>query len=457
MAEVFGTVASALAVAELLAKSVSKVKKLWDEVQDVPDEVAWLIEQLGHYKLAVQAVEAAFHRQDGASPNNAAESALQACRVAVGNLGALAVDLQSQITVAKKSKRNIAKLKVSLKKDTIQKHQQRPNFIFNMLSMSVNAQSLFQSTQLVYQNTQIMRERMVHRSSRIFFKSTNQIAVVDESRQFRGRESLSSAASHIALHLIKDNQTVEIAVYEGRLDVVEGLISMGLSLEDPNCVHFDYGSVQLLPNQDEILNLFRLLVSAGHFDECLTGDFTLDYTELNLRVHLWRVHGLAELIIAEKFEKVSEYIGLPIHVKFTVIWSCVDPGTILHYIQTFGITDPLAFRSAATYDTSANLHHFCEAFMEGVTSYQHPDYSQRKIPHMLRSFRWGIWEWDEHEHRCNPTSGPRLERIVFGPKPVDWKLIWDPAVAEYVEEFWDVVENPPLQVPGAWVGDVDDW
>lgn len=62
MAEVFGAVASALAVAELLAKSVSKVKKLWDEVQDVPDEIAWIIEQLDHYKLAVKAVEAAFHR-----------------------------------------------------------------------------------------------------------------------------------------------------------------------------------------------------------------------------------------------------------------------------------------------------------------------------------------------------------------------------------------------------------
>ncbi|KAF6838031.1 hypothetical protein CPLU01_02639 [Colletotrichum plurivorum] len=156
MAGVFGTVASALAVAELLAKSVSKVKKLWDEVQNVPDEVAWLIEQLGHYKLAVEAVEAAFRHQDGVFPNITAESTMRACSVAVDNLEALAVDLQNQILAAKKTRRNITKLKVSLKKDTIQRHQCRLNFIFNMLSMSVNAQSLFQSTQLVCQNTKIM-------------------------------------------------------------------------------------------------------------------------------------------------------------------------------------------------------------------------------------------------------------------------------------------------------------
>ncbi|KAF6842850.1 hypothetical protein CMUS01_02652 [Colletotrichum musicola] len=267
MAEVFGAVASALALAELFAKSVSKVKKLWDEVQDVPDEVAWLLEQLGHYKLA-------------------------ACRVAVENLEALAVDLQSQINVAKKPKRNIAKLKVSLKKDAIQKHQQRLNFIFNMLSMSVNAQSLFQNTQLVNQNTQIIYS---------FIRGLLKAVRMDWHKCWKSQRRHTSRALRRWLEVVQDS---------------------GIDLEE-------YGK---------------------HESDCL-------YTN-----------------------------------------------------------------------------------------------------HVLRRVRWNIWEWDfERERPYDSRSGPRLERIVFGPKPEDWKFVWDPAIEEYVEEFWDMVETPPLQVPGAWVEDVVEW
>jgi hypothetical protein len=47
----------------------------------------------------------------------------------------------------------------------------------------------------------------------------------------------------------------------------------------------------------------------------------------------------------------------------------------------------------------------------------------------------------------------RWKGFKYGPRPQDWDLIWewDPAVEEFVGDFWEWIENTPLSVPGGWV------
>lgn len=59
-------------------------------------------------------------------------------------------------------------------------------------------------------------------------------------------------------------------------------------------------------------------------------------------------------------------------------------------------------------------------------------------------------DWDS---RGSGEGGWKWKGFTYGPRPEDWDLIWewDPRVEDFVRDFWDWVENPPLNIPGAWV------
>ncbi|EXV06041.1 ankyrin repeat protein [Metarhizium robertsii] len=50
-------------------------------------------------------------------------------------------------------------------------------------------------------------------------------------------------------------------------------------------------------------------------------------------------------------------------------------------------------------------------------------------------------------------STPYLVSIKYGPRPEDWDFTWDLLVEEFAGEFWEMLENQPLHIPGAWVDD----
>ncbi|CCF40308.1 hypothetical protein CH063_02321 [Colletotrichum higginsianum] len=91
MAEVFGVVVSALTVAEMAGKfgaSIVKLKKLWDEVQDVPNEIAHLVRQLEILRPVLAEMEAEFsQRTHRVHRDSAANLSMEYCQQAVGGAG----------------------------------------------------------------------------------------------------------------------------------------------------------------------------------------------------------------------------------------------------------------------------------------------------------------------------------------------------------------------------------
>ncbi|KAK1984466.1 hypothetical protein LZ30DRAFT_586093 [Colletotrichum cereale] len=59
--------------------------------------------------------------------------------------------------------------------------------------------------------------------------------------------------------------------------------------------------------------------------------------------------------------------------------------------------------------------------------------------------------WFGNNHHATP--GWKLASFTYGPEPRDWKFTWDLDAWEYAGDFWEQVENPPLNIPGAWVDD----
>ncbi|KAK1977449.1 hypothetical protein LZ30DRAFT_258666 [Colletotrichum cereale] len=140
MAEVFGVVVSALTVAGMVSKfstSIFKLRQLWDEVQDAPEDIRQRIRQLAIVKPMLEEMEAGL-RDDGQHrirDSGAAGLSLEYCRQAADELELLAEDLQGRISRAKRS-RGLVKLKVTLKKDVLKRYHERIQFALQLLALS---------------------------------------------------------------------------------------------------------------------------------------------------------------------------------------------------------------------------------------------------------------------------------------------------------------------------------
>jgi|SRR3569833_52391 len=133
MAELLGTISSAFAVAEVAVRAgstVSKLRSLWDQVKDVPDTIRDLMTEIEILDPVVSDMEREF--LDGAlglSPllfnDTGARLSAGYCQAAVQDLRLLIADLAADIEDSRRRKRVAAKLKVVLKKETLERMQKR--------------------------------------------------------------------------------------------------------------------------------------------------------------------------------------------------------------------------------------------------------------------------------------------------------------------------------------------
>ncbi|RYC87691.1 hypothetical protein BFJ63_vAg9413 [Fusarium oxysporum f. sp. narcissi] len=140
MAEILGLASSIITIVEVAGKlgtNTIRLKRLWDEVQDVPVSIQRCIEQLEILAPAIDEMESEFEKTRNMIQNDAAtKRSLEYSRKAVRTLDTLVRDMEFQISAARTSRRLVAQLKVRIKKDVIEDHKQRLTLALQLLSLS---------------------------------------------------------------------------------------------------------------------------------------------------------------------------------------------------------------------------------------------------------------------------------------------------------------------------------
>lgn len=164
MAEILGTVSSAIAVAEVGLKvggTLLKLRELWTEVQCVPQKIQDIMRQIDIYEPILADIERHLNAYPMTGSDSGTSALLNAsigtktssyCREAFNDLQDLVEDLSRQITSTQRSKRGIGKLKVLLKKDDLKRFQTRLEQAACLLQLAHMSQ---QSAKLDYQSAQI--------------------------------------------------------------------------------------------------------------------------------------------------------------------------------------------------------------------------------------------------------------------------------------------------------------
>ncbi|KAI0025523.1 hypothetical protein F4780DRAFT_338438 [Xylariomycetidae sp. FL0641] len=138
--EVVGVVASGLALIEVVSKigvGTFKLKALWQEIQDAPEEITRLIEEIELIKPIL--VQMASEFQSGEDPNiddGPFHHSIDYCRKAVDALEHMVDDLSRDIDSAKLRKRNWARAKVGLSRETTRKHMDRLHQAMRIFALS---------------------------------------------------------------------------------------------------------------------------------------------------------------------------------------------------------------------------------------------------------------------------------------------------------------------------------
>ncbi|KAL0934999.1 uncharacterized protein CTRU02_209590 [Colletotrichum truncatum] len=75
--------------------------------------------------------------------------------------------------------------------------------------------------------------------------------------------------------------------------------------------------------------------------------------------------------------------------------------------------------------------------------------------------RWGtnpswLWERDLIYRKRSRVFLIAILGITYGPLPEQWRLWWTPADLGFAEEFWNMVEDPIINIPGSWNDDFCD-
>lgn len=142
MAETLGVVASGVAIAQLAAVAggaVVKLKQLWDEVRDVPENIDLLMQQLDCLDPALWEFEQTVGQSDLPPEiwnDMAARRSAEFCRRALGKLEDLAVDLSTQINSSRRSHRKLACAKAILKKDQLKRLEKQLETAVGMLQLA---------------------------------------------------------------------------------------------------------------------------------------------------------------------------------------------------------------------------------------------------------------------------------------------------------------------------------
>ncbi|KAK2016496.1 hypothetical protein LZ32DRAFT_80181 [Colletotrichum eremochloae] len=581
MAEVFGVVVSALTVAEMAGKlggGIIKLKKLWDEVQDVPNEISQLVQQLEILTSLLAAMESEFTQQTEKVYRNS----LNYCQQVVADLDALVEDLQSRIDAAKKSRRNITKLKVTFKKEQIRGYQEKIQFALQLLSLSQQTYTI-----------SVVKYRFLTFPDPAAQADSTQTTTPQPSAQPKcasdnrlTKRNVSSRTCHelatpamplwkasffggFVYRTVSDPDHPDIEVHQARVQLPRWISETFWDFQAYRARTGWKASLKpwtMRPWDDLIFDLCK----TGSLDEVLQALQSNEASIQDIQPNGWTLLHVAmswgQFDISKALIKMGlsldvvdnsgfdSYYRLPIDSRFIRLdWGYVNPEVLLDEIHKSGNLEPADFRPVFDIYTESSLcsftsRYFGELAWGGIQYYYPKGMSRREYNtfyHWRNLARWvfgglsvkdlsqmekrqswmsldfqvfgGLVEWQYcllwasgrpefgklravqkafliwledvqaagidlaeygrqeleiylahdslqsrrwfHEYSSDPgliTSGWKLVGFTYGPEPRDWKFTWDLDAWEYSGDFWELVENPPLHIPGGWVDD-ESW
>ncbi|KAK3322062.1 hypothetical protein B0H66DRAFT_553201 [Apodospora peruviana] len=137
--EVLGAVASGLAVGQA-AKVVIKVKRMWNEVQDVPDRIQSLLDYLDALGPLLGQIESEFSQSmvpDEIRHSVSIRQSIAVCQRAIAVLHELAFEMEKEINRTRPVKKKIVCAKIALKKDVVQRLEKKLEMTINLFNVSV--------------------------------------------------------------------------------------------------------------------------------------------------------------------------------------------------------------------------------------------------------------------------------------------------------------------------------
>lgn len=143
VAELLGVVASGIAVVDAagqLGSGIRKLRRLWNEVKDVPETIQSMMQQLELLAVVIEEMDT-IHRVNANDSSATFHSqgiqlSMVRCREAMDLLDGLVNKLSQHIDSANRLRRTKTKIKVALKKDDLARHQDRLDGAVRLLQLA---------------------------------------------------------------------------------------------------------------------------------------------------------------------------------------------------------------------------------------------------------------------------------------------------------------------------------
>ncbi|TGO30105.1 hypothetical protein BPAE_0008g00970 [Botrytis paeoniae] len=146
MAEVLGTVASGIGVAQLvgnLASSIIKLKGYWDQIQDAPDDIGFLVREIDTHHLILRSILQSQARMtsSGRSSDTFLEHSLKLCEDSSNELNELVKVLGKEINSSNKWRSKLGATKVVLKNDQLKRLKKRMKNASRLMNLAITWQT----------------------------------------------------------------------------------------------------------------------------------------------------------------------------------------------------------------------------------------------------------------------------------------------------------------------------
>lgn len=125
-----------------IAKCVIKTKKLWDQAQELPEDIQALILRLQCHQPIFDAMQQQLQHDDSlcsVQNDSLVQTNLDCCKMSLKTLQSTSDDLISQLNAKKGLKRKLAAVKLALGKDNLDRLKNRLGESIELLKLAIVA------------------------------------------------------------------------------------------------------------------------------------------------------------------------------------------------------------------------------------------------------------------------------------------------------------------------------